>query len=183
MDDYAPRSPDLSALSSYTTGEAPQKPISPPSYAYSPQRQDSFSLPQSSYYQPPTSSLQHQSSSADPRPPHLLPESHGPDEAPVKQDPYEEAWAPLTESDAPQTPQQQPLTYKVGRKGSSKAQLQPSSESNSRLPAPGDAEHIVIKTKFPVARIKRLVQADEEVGKVAQVTPPVVGEQANACIA
>lgn len=31
-----------------------------------------------------------------------------------------------------------------------------------------------IKTKFPVARIKKIMQADEDVGKVAQVTPIVV---------
>lgn len=31
-----------------------------------------------------------------------------------------------------------------------------------------------IKTKFPVARIKRIMQADEDVGKVAQVTPVAV---------
>lgn len=43
-------------------------------------------------------------------------------------------------------------------------------------PAPGEAEGIVVKTKFPVARIKRIVQADEDVGKVAQVTPVVVCE-------
>ena len=33
---------------------------------------------------------------------------------------------------------------------------------------------VVIKTKFPVARIKRIMQADEDVGKVAQVTPVIV---------
>lgn len=43
-------------------------------------------------------------------------------------------------------------------------------------PAPGEEEGIVVKTKFPVARIKRIVQADEDVGKVAQVTPLVVGK-------
>jgi len=31
-----------------------------------------------------------------------------------------------------------------------------------------------IKTKFPTARIKRIMQADEDVGKVAQVTPILV---------
>lgn len=31
-----------------------------------------------------------------------------------------------------------------------------------------------VKTKFPVARIKRIMQSDEDVGKVAQVTPVVV---------
>jgi hypothetical protein len=33
-----------------------------------------------------------------------------------------------------------------------------------------------VRTKFPVARIKRIMQADEDVGKVAQVTPVAVGE-------
>lgn len=38
----------------------------------------------------------------------------------------------------------------------------------------GPSQGIEIKTKFPVARIKRIMQADEEVGKVAQVTPVAV---------
>lgn len=38
----------------------------------------------------------------------------------------------------------------------------------------GPTMGIEIKTKFPVARIKRIMQADEEVGKVAQVTPVAV---------
>lgn len=38
----------------------------------------------------------------------------------------------------------------------------------------GASQGIEIKTKFPVARIKRIMQADEEVGKVAQVTPVAV---------
>lgn len=33
---------------------------------------------------------------------------------------------------------------------------------------------INVKTKFPVARIKRIMQADDDVGKVAQVTPVAV---------
>lgn len=32
------------------------------------------------------------------------------------------------------------------------------------------------KPKFPIARIKKIMQADEEVGKVAQVTPVVVSK-------
>ena len=31
-----------------------------------------------------------------------------------------------------------------------------------------------MKTSFPVARIKRIMQADDDIGKVAQVTPHVV---------
>jgi len=37
-----------------------------------------------------------------------------------------------------------------------------------------------VRTKFPVARIKRIVQADEDVGKVAQVTPVVVCQSSRA---
>jgi len=47
--------------------------------------------------------------------------------------------------------------------------------ANGRI-APGVAEGIEVKTKFPVARIKRIMQADEDVGKVAQVTPVVVSK-------
>ena len=45
--------------------------------------------------------------------------------------------------------------------------------------APGEAGPMLgidIKTKFPVARIKRIMQADEDVGKVAQATPTAVCE-------
>jgi hypothetical protein len=37
-----------------------------------------------------------------------------------------------------------------------------------------NTDNIVIKNHFPVARIKRIMQADDDVGKVAQVTPVVV---------
>jgi len=40
----------------------------------------------------------------------------------------------------------------------------------------GPSMGIDVKTKFPVARIKRIMQADEEVGKVAQVTPVAVSK-------
>ncbi|RAL13863.1 negative cofactor 2 transcription regulator complex subunit BUR6 [Aspergillus homomorphus CBS 101889] len=42
-------------------------------------------------------------------------------------------------------------------------------------PAPA-AVPVEVKTKFPVARIKRIMQADEDVGKVAQVTPIAVSK-------
>jgi hypothetical protein len=40
----------------------------------------------------------------------------------------------------------------------------------------GPSLGIDVKTKFPVARIKRIMQADEDVGKVAQATPTAVCE-------
>ncbi|EON98133.1 putative dna polymerase epsilon subunit c protein [Phaeoacremonium minimum UCRPA7] len=43
-------------------------------------------------------------------------------------------------------------------------------------PQPPVIEPSPVKTKFPTARIKRIMQADEEVGKVAQQTPIAVGK-------
>lgn len=57
----------------------------------------------------------------------------------------------------------------VGRKKKPKIE-----EEVCDKPAPGVEEGIEVKTKFPVARIKRIMQADEDVGKVAQVTPTAV---------
>ncbi|KAI4956281.1 hypothetical protein J4E91_000492 [Alternaria rosae] len=39
-----------------------------------------------------------------------------------------------------------------------------------------NTDSITIKNHFPVARIKRIMQADDDVGKVAQVTPVVVSK-------
>jgi len=55
-----------------------------------------------------------------------------------------------------------------------KQKLAVAGAGNGRALPPGVAEGIEVKTKFPVARIKRIMQADEDVGKVAQVTPVVV---------
>ena len=46
----------------------------------------------------------------------------------------------------------------------------------------GSGSGIEVRTKFPVARIKRIMQADEDVGKVAQVTPVVVGKSISPAI-
>lgn len=48
----------------------------------------------------------------------------------------------------------------------------PNTTGGSTLPP--NVDDIVIKNHFPVARIKRIMQADDDVGKVAQVTPVVV---------
>lgn len=52
------------------------------------------------------------------------------------------------------------------------AAVAPKEAPEERRPKPWDG--VDVKTKFPVARIKRIMQADEEVGKVAQVTPIAV---------
>lgn len=62
------------------------------------------------------------------------------------------------------------LPAKAGRK----SKKQKTEEESCDKPAPGAEEGIDVKTKFPVARIKRIMQADEDVGKVSQVTPTAV---------
>ena len=52
------------------------------------------------------------------------------------------------------------------------ASTPPRPQPPARPPPPS----VDIRTKFPVARIKRIMQADEEVGKVAQVTPVAVNK-------
>jgi Dr1-associated corepressor len=51
----------------------------------------------------------------------------------------------------------------------------PSQQAINATPAVDPALTVDVRTKFPVARIKRIMQADEDVGKVAQATPTAVG--------
>ncbi|POS85163.1 hypothetical protein EPUL_004689 [Erysiphe pulchra] len=63
-------------------------------------------------------------------------------------------------------------------RGSREKYQRKSSSASVMIPKYADPnpQNIEIKTKFPVARIKRIMQADEEVGKVAQVTPVAVSK-------
>ncbi|KAL8855015.1 MAG: hypothetical protein Q9221_000211 [Calogaya cf. arnoldii] len=73
--------------------------------------------------------------------------------------------------DNQRTPDSAPA--KGNRKGkSAKTKI----EDDCGKPAPGVEEGIKVTTKFPVARIKRIMQQDEDVGKVAQVTPTAVSK-------
>ena len=49
-----------------------------------------------------------------------------------------------------------------------------SNHQHAQQPQSDPTLGVHLKTSFPVARIKRIMQADEDVGKVAQVTPHVV---------
>lgn len=51
---------------------------------------------------------------------------------------------------------------------------QPKNENGSDM-FPGLASYRQLKTHFPSARVKKLLQSDEDIGKVAQATPLVVG--------
>ena len=70
--------------------------------------------------------------------------------------------AVVAESDADYAPDQPPAPVEQP--------VQPSA------PASHNTASININTKFPVARIKRIMQADENIGKVAQATPTAVAK-------
>ena len=91
-------------------------------------------------------------------------------EAPLSYHPYDShPYDPTTTSSMSRTPRGSRVKDE---------QLPPSSLHASAPPATGKAPppSVDIRTKFPVARIKRIMQADEEVGKVAQVTPVAVNK-------
>ncbi|RKF76096.1 hypothetical protein GcM1_229026 [Golovinomyces cichoracearum] len=77
-------------------------------------------------------------------------------------------WAPLTGTPTPMSSNRGPRDKTERKKLSSTNSIPQYTDSNQ--------QRNEIKTKFPVARIKRIMQADEEVGKVAQVTPVAVSK-------
>jgi hypothetical protein len=64
----------------------------------------------------------------------------------------------------------------VGGRASKKRRPDNASQVGAAKSGLGPSLGIEVKTKFPVARIKRIMQADEDVGKVAQATPTAVCE-------
>ncbi|KAL9053375.1 MAG: hypothetical protein Q9162_004816 [Coniocarpon cinnabarinum] len=196
---YVPRSPDLSALhanqaagSSYTRPRSNPYAPSHPQYASQQQNPSAYqyngvaaplykpSPDFSSYNQQPHISNFH------------LPPSNGV---------YPSAWTDQQQQQqyhaqqAPRTLNQQfqPYAMPRGRQTPDDAEYVPQNDYSSHQqpfvaqpsftsqpeptkPPPGEEEGITVKTKFPVARIKRIVQADDEVGKVAQSTPVAVSK-------
>jgi Dr1-associated corepressor len=151
-EEYAPQSPDLSDY-------APQSPdfsgYAPPppgpqidtSYPYSTHR---ASYDASPYFATPSQQL----------PPSVLPTvaEQFPTMARAKRSQREEV--------DEYTPESEEATF-----SSRSRKAKRGGQDGSRTSA---ASEIEVKTKFHVARIKRIMQADEEVGKVAQVTPIAV---------
>ncbi|KAK4073503.1 transcriptional regulator family: Histone-like TF [Trichoderma aggressivum f. europaeum] len=194
---YAPRSPDLSSFfSGSPTQAAPHQlqasashsqsgyKIQPPADHFGAIRADT-----SSYYVPPPYGAYPQTPVATPTgqpkyEPYLPPslpqraqsfEAQGQNAAPpVSYRPDERVFRPSLP----------PLATPNGPYKSFGSAVLPSSSSSDMPPrkvvAPPPPTPAVepspVRTKFPTARIKRIMQADEEVGKVAQQTPIAVGK-------
>ncbi|KAF9875511.1 histone-like transcription factor and archaeal histone [Colletotrichum karsti] len=72
--------------------------------------------------------------------------------------------------DIPYNPDSQQLPQTPG------SATMPPRKNTQSAPSPPPIDPSPVRTKFPTARIKRIMQADEEVGKVAQQTPIAVGK-------
>ncbi|TQV91407.1 Histone-fold domain-containing protein [Cordyceps javanica] len=181
---YAPKSPDFSSLfSSGPTDQAPPldlgpsshgQQFQPPSFGYTSSYvpptstsfgHDAYSPASSSYQQPP--GLAQQSSFS--QPPAGLPPQYG--QHAHLQDPSQLP-APTALADPYPRTLQQPAAA-----AEPEANMPPRKAGKEPSPpAPPIIDSSMVKTKFPTARIKRIMQADEEVGKVAQQTPIAVGK-------
>ena len=158
--DYAPQSPDLSAYHSSYDQPLPQNSF----YPQQPQQPYPNSYGQSQSYDPFSYHAQIPSQSVNTYQQPMMPRNgqtkHYPDE--------DGDWNP------------EPSTRGGG--SARKGKKQKVEDYCDKL-APGVEEGIKVATKFPVARIKRIMQADEDVGKVAQVTPTAVCKAApSLCI-
>ncbi len=171
---YAPKSPDFSSL--FSSGPTDQPPpldlgssspsqhLQAPCFVYGSPASFSrgYSLPTNSYQPPGLPQQNSFSQTLAGQPPYgQQPRLHDPAQLPASTlfaDPY------------PQSPQQLPAAKPEANMPPRKAAKEPSP------PEPPIIDSSMVKTKFPTARIKRIMQADEEVGKVAQQTPIAVGK-------
>ncbi|KAL2109478.1 hypothetical protein VUR80DRAFT_2394 [Thermomyces stellatus] len=131
-------------------------------------------------YQPPRSGLQ---------PPHQPPQQYpphsaypGPHQPGHHQPSFPQGYPNQTSH--PYQPNSHPYSISPGGAYNSPTSPQQPIKSEEMAPRRGTQqapqappiEPSPVKTKFPTARIKRIMQADEEVGKVAQQTPIAVGK-------
>lgn len=147
---YRPRSPDLSSL----------PPVASP-YTPSPYPLTSPLAHRASYDASPFFSPQYQQQQYVPPP----------------------SFAPYSSPAAPSAGDMARRSTRVSRAAETVAAEPPVVQSKpedpspvTEAPRPRPGAGIEVKTKFPVARIKRIMQADEDVGKVAQVTPIAVSK-------
>ncbi|OAA53422.1 Histone-fold domain containing protein [Cordyceps fumosorosea ARSEF 2679] len=184
---YAPKSPDFSSFFSGPSDQAPPLDLGPSSHS---QQFQSPSFGYTSSYVPPTSTSfkhggygvgsdsylpptrlqqQHSFSQTLGDQPSYGPETHrqDPGQLPVVPTAFGDPYPQTRSQKQPQRPAAEPETKRMPPR---KAAKEPSP------PAPPIIDSSMVKTKFPTARIKRIMQADEEVGKVAQQTPIAVGK-------
>lgn len=192
---YAPKSPDFSSFFNQPSDQPPPLDLGsatghaqysqPPSFGYgssymppSPagySQNQGYALPDNAYqppgfapqnpYSQPLAPQQPYAQQQQPQPQQQQQYFQDPSQLPpgVFGDPY----PPNLQQPIPAQPEAEAAAASMPPR---KARAEPSP------PAPPIIDSSMVKTKFPTARIKRIMQADEEVGKVAQQTPIAVGK-------
>lgn len=186
-DDYRPRSPNLSgaAYDSYEEPIHPQHqqyrgsisgtpftpitPIGPPADNYFGRQAASgnapvWSQPNYAQYQPPQYPYQ--------------PQPFQPQNSSLPQHPSGPGALSIKTDIKPEPMDDEPQTAKRRGRGPGKKNKEVKDEDfhDDEMIPESTFSGPDIRTKFPVARIKRIMQSDEDVGKVAQVTPIVVSK-------
>lgn len=170
---YRPQSPDFSSLQTPLSPAVshPVYPLSSPlahraSYDASP-----FFTPQYQQPQPPPARLQHHQQYIPPLPqPRLDPADMARRSSRIAR---AAEVAPVPEYVEPALSEEEPVQPPSPVEPDVPDEPVPEPPAPVEPAAPAVAS-VEVKTKFPVARIKRIMQADEDVGKVAQVTPIAV---------
>ncbi|KAI1907298.1 hypothetical protein LOZ12_005569 [Ophidiomyces ophidiicola] len=189
---YRPRSPDFSTFAADLPPEpyTPQHhPHAPPYAAYPPQLTPQASYDASPFFNP---HVPRPSAAAYPPQPPFPPASFADmppqtrsrsllqhQQQPQQTPPPPAQYDPQSDLSAPQQRQPSLPASRLAQPPPGRIPPRvglPTTQKMDQEPGAGPSLGIEIKTKFPVARIKRIMQADEDVGKVAQVTPIAVAK-------
>ncbi|KAI1429291.1 hypothetical protein F5Y12DRAFT_477661 [Xylaria sp. FL1777] len=133
--------------------------------------------PGAQYYPPPAP--QHQQQHQQPHyPPPQHPGYQPPYYSSYTDPPTSTGYLPANQSLPQQQQQQQQQSYLVCNRPttSNPPDAMPRGKAAAQAAREPEIMESPVRTKFPTARIKRIMQADEEVGKVAQQTPIAVGK-------
>ncbi|KAI0969397.1 hypothetical protein F4678DRAFT_173265 [Xylaria arbuscula] len=132
--------------------------------------------PDTRYYPPPAPQHQQQQ-----YPPQSHPSYHPPYYSPFADTPTSASYLPANQHPAQQQhihiqPQLLPHPDFNQPTTSTPPDTMPRGKAAAQIAREPEVMESPVRTKFPTARIKRIMQADEEVGKVAQQTPIAVGK-------
>ncbi|EFX03264.1 cbf nf-y family transcription factor [Grosmannia clavigera kw1407] len=163
---YAPSNPSQQSLAA----PPPQAYglVQPPAAHQQQQFFQGYNNPPYQQYGPPVQGYQQPGSFApNPYPTSQSQQSQQPQQPQQLAEQHDQPFRPTSPVPKPESSPAMPPRKAAALAGSSAASL--ADGGSTAAPSP-------VKTKFPTARIKRIMQADEEVGKVSQQTPIAVGK-------
>ncbi|KAI2642888.1 hypothetical protein GGS21DRAFT_197099 [Xylaria nigripes] len=125
---------------------------------------------QPQYQQPPPQQIYHLQAASSYHP------SHSDSLPPTNRPSTNQIARPQQHVPQRQPQQRSPLSFNKATAPSIHSNTMPRGKAAAQVAKEPEIMESPVRTKFPTARIKRIMQADEEVGKVAQQTPIAVGK-------